>query len=185
MITKPQNVLRLLLLLPYLAWGGALLFTALIAVSPENLPPINVFFDILAGVVSFYTIGILVWGIPYTILAVGLFLWSIKKPAPLIYKVFFFSPFLLSILAIPELALVAFWPPQALSTKSLVDFLSYVLITVIPMLVIGYVFVGLGSLLYKIIGHNVRWSALFWGIFPSKPIEDNQWITKWLEEARK
>jgi len=101
------------------------------------------------GIASFYTIGIFLWGIPYTILVLGLLLWSIKKPAATIYKMFVFSPILLSILTLIEIALVLFWPPQTLSHESFTDFLSYFPLAIIPILVIGYGFVGIGIGIYK------------------------------------
>lgn len=153
MITKPQNLLRLLLLIPYIAWGIALLFASSVKVLSDNLPTPNAFFDAFVGVASFYTIGIVLWGIPYTILAVGLLLWSINKPAPTIYKVLVFSPFLLSILTIVEIFLILFWPPQAPPFEDSMNFLSLILVAVIPTLTFGYGFVGMGSLLYKAARH--------------------------------
>ena len=149
MTTKPQNLLRLLLLIPYLAWGIALLFVSLISASAGNSEAPNAILEAITGVASIYTIGIVLWGIPYTILTVGLLLWSINKPAPTIYKVFVFSPFLLSMLTVVEIALISFWPPQAPSLEGSMDFLSYLLITVIPTLIFGYAFVGVGSIIYK------------------------------------
>ena len=149
MTTKPQNLLRSLLLIPYFAWGIALLFVYLVSVSAENSHTPNAFLDALTGVASFYSVGIVLWGIPFTILAVGLLLWSINKPAPTIYKVFVFSPFLLSILTVVEIALISFWPPQAPSLEGLMGFLSYILVAVIPTLIFGYGFVGVGGIIYK------------------------------------
>ncbi len=148
-ITRPQNILRSLLLIPYFAWGIGLLFVSLISSSTGNAYTPNAFFEVLTGIAAIYTIGIIVWGIPYTILVLGLWLWSIQKPAQTIFKVFAFSPFLLSILAAIEVGLITFWPPQALFMESLIDFLSYLLITVIPSLTFGYIFVGAGSIIYK------------------------------------
>jgi hypothetical protein len=121
----------------------------LVSVSAENSDTPNAFLDTLAGVASFYTIGIVLWGIPYTILIVGLLLWSINKPAPIIYKKFVFSPFLLSILTVVEIALISFWPSQALPLEDLTDFLAYILVAVIPTLIFGYGFVAVGGILYK------------------------------------
>ena len=146
---KHQHLLRSLLLIPYFAWGITLLFVYFVSASAQNSYTPNVFFDALTGVASFYTIGIVLWGIPYTILVLGLLLWSINKPAPIIYKVFAFSPFLLSILMAVEIALISFWPPQAPSLGGLMDFLSYILVAVIPTLIFGYGFVGASSVLYK------------------------------------
>ena len=149
MITKSQNLLRLLLLIPYVAWGIALLFVSY-NISADNLPTPNGFIDTLTGVASFYTIGIVLWGIPYTILAAGLLLWSINKPALAIYKVLVISPFLLSILTIVEIALILFWTPQAPPLEDVIDFPSYIPVAVIPTLVFGYGFVGMGIILYKV-----------------------------------
>jgi len=153
MTTKPQNLLRSLLLIPYFAWGIALLFAYLVSVSAGNSYTPNAFFDALVGVASFYMLGIILWGIPYTILALGLLLWSINKPAPVIHKVFVFSPFLLSILTIIEIALISFWPLQAPSLEDSMGFLSSIIVAVIPTLVFGYGFVGAGSVLYKAARH--------------------------------
>ena len=149
MTTKSQNLLRLLLLIPYLAWGIALLVVSLISASAGKSEAPNAILEALTGVASIYTIGIVLWGIPYTILTVGLLLWSIEKPAPTIYKVFVFSPFLLSVLMIVEIALISFWPPQAPSLEGLMGFLSYILVAVIPTLIFGYGFVAIGGILYK------------------------------------
>ena len=154
MITKPQNILRSLLLIPYVAWGIALLLSCQVFIPAENSHTTFAFFDILVGVVSFYTIGIFLWGIPYTILAVGLLLWSINKPALTIYKLFFFSPFLLSILMVCEIALISFWPPQVPSFESIMEFLSSIPVVVIPSLIFGYGLVGIGIIIYRIIKHK-------------------------------
>ena len=153
MTIKPQNLLRSLLLIPYVAWGIALLFATLAPVSAENSQTTSGFFDALVGIVAFYTIGIFLWGIPYTILAVGLLLWSINKSAATIYKLFFFSPILLSILMVLEIALVTFWPPQTPSLEGKVEILSSILVVVIPSLIFGYVLVGVGAIIYKAIRH--------------------------------
>jgi len=153
MTIKPQNLLRSLLLIPYVAWGIALSFAYLISASADNSHNTNTFFDVLTGIVSFYTIGIFLWGIPYTILAAGLLLWSINKSAPTIYKLFVFSPFLLSILMGVEIALVSFWPPQTLSLEAVTEFLPSILVVVIPSLVFGYGLVGIGAIIYKAITH--------------------------------
>jgi len=148
---KPQNFLRSLLLIPYIAWGIALLFSSL-AYRPDGNTP-NAFLDTFAGFASFFTIAIIGWGIPYTILAVGLFIWSIKKPTPVIYKAFLISPILLSILTIVEVVYITFSPLQtAPSLADFQDFLSYTLLAVILTLILGYIFVGLGVIIYKAMG---------------------------------
>jgi len=149
MITKPQNLLRSLLLAPYLAWGVSLLFAYLVSGPAGNLYTSNAFFDALTGVTSFYVIGIVLWGVPYTILALGLLLWSIKKPVSIIFKVFIFSPFLLSILMVIEIVLISYWPLQTQSLGDATDVLSSLLVVVIPTFIYGYGLVGVGIVIYK------------------------------------
>ena len=149
MTTKSKNLLRSLLLLPYFAWGIALLFVFLVNRLVGSLEVPSAFFNALMGIASFYTIGISIWGIPYTILIVGLVLWSINKPESNIYKVFFFSPLLLSILMVVEIALILFWPPPSPPSEDSMNFLSPILLAVIPSLVFGYGFIGVGFIIYK------------------------------------
>jgi glucan phosphoethanolaminetransferase (alkaline phosphatase superfamily) len=150
MTTKPQNLLRSFLLVPYLVWGISLLFAYLVSGPAGNLYTSNAFFDALTGVTSFYAIGIVLWGIPYTILALGLLLWSIRKPVPIIFKVFVLSPLLLSILMVIEIVLISFWPVQVPTAENALDLLKSILVVTIPTLVYGYGFVGAGSVLYKV-----------------------------------
>jgi hypothetical protein len=149
MTTKSKILLRSLLLIPYFAWGITLLFELLISRLIDIPDTSTGLLNALVGVASFYAVGIVVWGIPYTILAAGLLLWSINKPAPGIYKMFIFSPFLLSVLMVIEVALILFWPVQVPSYEGLMSFLSSTLLVVIPSLVFGYGFVGIGFIIYK------------------------------------
>jgi hypothetical protein len=149
---KSQNLLRLLLIIPYLAWGIALTCSLLISATASELSATYAFFDIFAGVTSFYAIGIIVWGIPYTALTLGLLLWSIQKPESTIYKVFALSPFFLAVLTLAEIVLIYFWPPQVFPLGGLTEFLSITLVVVIPTLLFGYAFVGIGILVYKAMG---------------------------------
>ena len=149
MTIKPQNLLRSLLLVPYLAWGLSLVFAYLASRPVGNMYTSNAYFEALTGVVSFYVIGIVLWGIPYTILALGLLLWSIKKSVPIIFKMFIFSPFLLSILMVIEIVLITYWPLQAQSFGDSANFLSSLLVVVIPTFIYGYGLVGVGFVIYK------------------------------------
>jgi hypothetical protein len=110
---KSQNLLRLLLLTPYVAWGMAVLFSRLVYGPAKNPNTPNAILNALAGASTVYAVGIILWGIPYTLLALGLLIWSRKKSASVIYKVFLFSPVLLSLLMAVEAALVSFSPQQS------------------------------------------------------------------------
>jgi hypothetical protein len=145
---KSQNLLRLLLLTPYVAWGMAVLFSRLVYGPAENPNTPNAILNALAGASTVYAVGIILWGIPYTLLALGLLIWSRKKSASVIYKVFLFSPVLLSLLMAVEAALVSFSPQQS-TLINLQNFLSYAAVLVVPSLAFGYVFIIVAFLLYK------------------------------------
>ena len=91
-----QRFIRLSLLFPYILWvvlAGFMLLMSIVFPASESLP-------ILSGMitVSFvYTFGILVWGIPYTILALGLWIWSKAKPVRTMIKVFMISPLMMAV----------------------------------------------------------------------------------------
>lgn len=155
MIIKPQNLLRFLLLIPYVAWGLALLLMQLMFGPAENPNTLNAFWNALATVAAVYAVGIILWGIPCVLLTIILLLWSIHKPAPVIYKVLLFSPLLLSLFMTIEVVLVSFSPQSPTSVK---DFLSYILLVVGSSLAFGYVFVGVGALIYKVID-RLNWMS--------------------------
>jgi hypothetical protein len=145
---KPQNLLRLFLLIPYLGWGISLALLALLSLIPDPAAN-NSYIGIIGGIIGFYALGIFLWGIPYTILAVGLVVWSLRKPLNAIYKVFLFSPLFLCALMAIEAALVSFPVQETAPGTALIDFFSFSLFLAGCALVFGYIFVGFGILLYK------------------------------------
>jgi hypothetical protein len=93
---KIQTFIRLSLLFPYALW----IILASFMVVMSKVFPASESLPILSGMImiSFiYAFGILIWGIPYTILAIGLWIWSNKKPARTMMKVFAFSPLMLAV----------------------------------------------------------------------------------------
>jgi hypothetical protein len=155
MTIKPPHLLRSFLLIPYLAWGLAFLLADFFSPMSENSTALGAVFNVLAGILSFYVVGIFLWGIPYTLLALGLLVWSVRKPARIIYKTLVFSPFLLALFMIAEVALVSFSPGQAPSLEGMKDFLSQILVVTIPSLAFGYFFVGVCLILYKAITYLI------------------------------
>ncbi len=94
---KTQTFIRLSLLFPYALW----IIFAIFMVVMSKVFPASESLPILSGMITIsfiYAFGILVWGIPYTILALGLWIWSNKKPASTMKKVFAFSPLMLAVL---------------------------------------------------------------------------------------
>ena len=90
---KSQTYFRLALFLPYILWGICALILVLFgALDGEWMDQAESILLVLGWVVSIYAFGILFWFIPYTLLAVALWIWSIHKQAQTILRVFAASP---------------------------------------------------------------------------------------------
>lgn len=94
---KPRTFFGIALLTPYILW----IISALLAYLLSGLE-ISSSWNILLMPVMFYAIGILLWFIPYTLLAIGLWIWSRKKSVKTLFRAALVSPFLLGFLMIVE-----------------------------------------------------------------------------------
>lgn len=148
---KPQKVLRLMLILPYLAWVLGFLFIFL-EKSSTTIVISNPIINTLKLLVEFYVIFIIYWGIPYTILAAGLLLWSNYDSLTTMHKTLSWSPFGLAALMIVEFSLIN---PTGMPNQSIWDFLMGIFFNLwivgVPTLLFGYFFVGLGTIIYRIL----------------------------------
>ena len=97
---KPVTYFRFALLLPYLLWG---LSALVIAVAPRETSPT---WTTLLMPVYFYAFGVLVWFIPYTVLAIGMWVWSRDKSATSLFKAAMASPVIFGVLMLLEGLLV-------------------------------------------------------------------------------
>jgi len=77
---KPQTLLRLSLIIPYLLWGLSAIIVAVVGSSKNTPFDTSSIINVLLYIPMLYAFGIFIWGIPYTLLAVGLGLWSRNKP---------------------------------------------------------------------------------------------------------
>jgi hypothetical protein len=118
---KPRTYFGFALLFPYLLWGVC----ALVAVSLSSGQELPEAWNIALMPVFFYAFGIILWFIPYTVLAIGLWLLSRNKPTRALYQMALISPLLLSVLMLLEATLVSL-PAEDLAklTKDLVDQLA-------------------------------------------------------------
>ena len=98
---KPRSYFGLALLTPYALW----IVCALIAYSLSGQET-STGWDTLLMPVFFYAIGILLWFIPYTLLAVGLWIWSRKKSATGLFRAALAAPVLMGTLMLLEGLLV-------------------------------------------------------------------------------
>jgi amino acid transporter len=110
---------------------------------------------VLTVVGLLYGIGIVFWGIPYTILVIGLLIWSRNKSFNRIYKTLFYSPYLLSALTIIGFLITGLLFPMTSAMRlplleDWVNLIWYSFLATILNLIFGYFFVGVCIGSYKI-----------------------------------
>jgi len=143
---KSKTLLLSLLFLPYLIWAVAIPFMA--------LPTKSILQGIVTGFSIVYTLGIVFWGIPYTVLVIGVLFWSRKKSAKEIYAVLSQSPLWLALITVAELLIVyLYWVVTSeVRFSPLEDLGSLVVYSFVAMFAIfiyGYIFVFLSKGIYK------------------------------------
>lgn len=150
---KPQNLLRSSLIIPYLLWGISAIIVMIVSSSKNTAFDSNTIVNVLLYVPMFYALGIFIWGIPYTLLAVGLWLWSRGKPTRKIIKAFAFSPIMLAILiALEMLAFSINWNDmRAGFSQNSADFGASVLVIGGLAIVFGYLSIGVVAGIYKVL----------------------------------
>jgi hypothetical protein len=152
---KPQTFFRLALLLPYVLWGVCVLIVTLFgAFDSEWMDRQAPIFLLVEWIVSIYMIGILFWFLPYTLLALFLWIWSLRRPAGTILRMFAASPFILAILIIMEISILVLVPggiPSISSSMGVANFWAFIGVTTLITLVAGYICVGLGLGLYRLL----------------------------------
>jgi hypothetical protein len=145
---KPKTFLGLALLFPYALWAVCALIAFLL--SSQDL---STNWNIVLTPVFYYAIGIVIWIAPYTVLAIGLGLWSRGKAIQRIAKVFAFSPFMLAVLLVMMMLIMSVdWNHIGAGLSYLSpDFgISVAAITGLA-LVYGYFCIGIIVGIYKIL----------------------------------
>ena len=150
---KTKTYLQLSLLTPYIYW----VFSAAIAfiwnTYSNNELPDNSIVNFFSYAVFFYAFGITIWGIPYTILAIGLWIWSRGKEVQKAIRIFALSPLFLTLLIAIEVLALAF-PREDFSsggTGLLASFGSSVLGLGMFSVVYGYLIIGITAGIYRIL----------------------------------
>ena len=139
---KPQTYFSLALLFPYILWCLCVLIFFL--VSSQEIPAA---WNVALMPISFYTFGIILWFIPYTILAVGMWIWSRNKSTKTLYKLVMLAPVLLSVLMLIEVVLVSL--PVGSVTELTKDLPSQAALVGGFSLVFGYLCVGIAFGVFK------------------------------------
>lgn len=152
---KPQTYLRLSLLLPYALWAVLALLASIQGFSGNaSLLGEAVEFLNVGFLAALFLVGIFFWFVPYTLLALGLLLWSRNKEVKTIVRVFALSPLLLTALILLEvnvLSIVLEDPGVTWTASHLRDLMSLNLVAIGLTLGAGYLCVGLGFGLYKLL----------------------------------
>jgi hypothetical protein len=140
---KPRTYFRLALLFPYILW----IVCALIVFILSSIPMTSSSWDIVMMPFFFYAFGILLWFIPYTILAIGMWVWSKGKSTAALYKPALGAPLLLFILMLIEVVLISL--PVNSVTELTEGLLSQSAVLGGFSLVFGYLCVGIALGIYK------------------------------------
>jgi len=149
---KPKTLFRLSLLFPYILWGICALIVYLmsnITLKEDLFANASNIWNILLMPIMFYAFGVLFWFIPYTLLAVGLWIWSRHKSTTDLYKASIRSPFFLLILMVLEAVMLSMGSGEIGTT--LKNILEESLLLGGSSLVFGYMCVGVAMGVYKLL----------------------------------
>lgn len=154
---KSRTYARLSLLIPFLLWLILLIYSlALSSLSAEDVFS-NVSIPVgewVSRVIAFYVIGIMFWIFPYLLLGAILFSMTFIWESRILIRVFALSPLPMTLLTLALTTLVVFWGPGEgtfTSNVNLQDFNSFNILVSIFILTWGYVCVGIGLGLYKLL----------------------------------
>ncbi|MEP7136433.1 MAG: hypothetical protein ABI904_16005 [Chloroflexota bacterium] len=150
---KPQTFLRLSLLTPYLLWGMSAIVALVVSSSKNTAFDTNPIMNTLLYIPMLYAFGIFIWGIPYTLLAVGLGLWSRNKPSQKALKTFVWSPVMLAVLiAFEVFAFSLNWNDLGAGfSQNSIDFGASILAMGALAIVFGYLSIGVVAGIYKVL----------------------------------
>jgi len=139
---KTRTFFGFALLIPYLLWGICALIFFLI--SKQEIPEA---WSLALMPITFYTFGILVWFVPYTILAVGMWIWGRNRSTMTLSRLALLAPILFFVFMLIEAVLIS------LPADSAMEFAKSTLQMLLLLggfsLVFGYLCVGLAMGFYK------------------------------------
>lgn len=131
---NPRTYFRLALLFPYLLWGICALITFLLSSLEFRA------LDWLVIPFMIYALGIILWLVPYTALAVGMWIWSRNKSTAALYKLALIAPLLFFVLMFIEATLISL--PVESATELVKEMFEQVAIWGGLSLLFGYLCVG-------------------------------------------
>jgi len=150
---KPQTLIQLSLFIPYLLWGLSAIIATVVGSSKYTPLDTSPIFSMFLYIPMLYAFGIFIWGIPYTLLAIGLGLWSRGKPTQKIIRIFILSPVILAILISLEMfAFSVNWNDLGAGiSQNSTDFGASILSLGALALIFGYLSIGVVAGIYKVL----------------------------------
>ena len=141
---KSRTYFGITLLIPYLLWGICGIIAALL-----SKQEISETWNMILLPVFYYLIGIIFWFIPYTILAIGMWIWSKGRSIKSVKTLILIAPFVLFILTWIEMAAITL-PGQSAAESG-----NYILgisaLTGGFSIVFGYFCIGIALGIYKLL----------------------------------
>jgi len=158
---KPRTFFGFALLIPYILWGICALIFFLI--SSHEIPEA---WSLALMPITFYTFGILLWFVPYTVLAVGMWIWGRNRSTTTLSKLALLAPVLFFVFMLVEAVLVSL-PADSAIELAQSTFRMLLLLGGFS-LVFGYLCVGIGLGVYKfLLSKNIIIEATTFNIEPS------------------
>ena len=156
---KHRKLFGIALLFPYLFW----IICALIIfpLSRQEMPDI---WEFILVPIAYYVIGVFLWFIPYTLLAIGMWFWSKDKSIASLRKLGLSAPIIFSGLMAIGYAIIMFTNNSY--TTDWTESTGFLLLFIFCSLVFGYLFVGIALAIYQSLQKR--------GYFQSEPQEVQQ-----------
>ena len=140
---KHRRLFGIALLFPYLLWGVCLLIANLF--SPRAVPDI---WNFLLVPAMYYAIGVMFWFIPYTLLAIGMWILSKNRSVVFLRKLGLLAPVLLAGLILIEY-LIIYIPILISPNSESTGMTGFLLLLVVSSLFFGYLLVGIALAIFK------------------------------------
>jgi hypothetical protein len=141
---RPQTYFRLTFFIPLILWVISLVIS--LALSGKDLSPLE---NIFYMPIFYYSIGIILWFIPYVILMIGMLIWTKNRSVSALRNAGLAAPIIFYILMLAEAGLVYILSGTVGNLGR--DFPGMVLMLGVLSLIFGYLCVGIAFGLSKIL----------------------------------
>ncbi len=163
---KTTTYLRFSLLIPFIVWGFCIVLFFILAVfMPQTygtgLSQSETVLESIILFVVYYVLGIFIWIFPYGLLALILLLWSFIGRAQTMLRLFALSPLAMTalttaVMIVMDLGNVGSDMPFSQPEPLAPDFMSFNVEVAAISLVWGYICVGIGYGIYKLLQRHGR-----------------------------